>query len=216
LGINFLYNAIIKEKKAMKKFVKTGTKYEVDLSDEDTPVRVKVGGEIPKFVPNVNMSKWHDECWLNMNHPDVVGPEIEKFENERVELVVGNNTHRYSLVGGTMVYEIVFAQRPVLSRVQFNLNFPDGLMFWYQPPLTQEEIDEGAERPENVVGSYAVYWKKRNNQYKTGKFCHIFRPRLIDIWGEWTWAEVEVKGKVLIFKMDSNWLDSAHYPVTLG
>lgn len=35
--------------------------------------------------------------------------------------------------------------------------------FFYQPPLTEEEIKEGAERPENVVGSYAVYHKTLKN-----------------------------------------------------
>ena len=200
----------------MKEFAKEGTRYDVDLSDEDTPVHVKVGGDIPKFVPNINMSKWHDEAWLNMNHPDPVGPEVEKFEDDRVELAVGNNTHRYSLVGGGLSYEVIFTQRPVSNEVRFNMLFPEGLMFWYQPPLTQEEIDEGAERPENVVGSYAVYWKKRDNKYKTGKFCHIFRPRLVDAWGEWIWGEVEVLERRLIFKMDAEWLDNAHYPVVLG
>ena len=36
--------------------------------------------------------------------------------------------------------------------------------WFYQPPLTPEEIAEGAERPENVVGSYAIYHKTLANQ----------------------------------------------------
>ena len=34
----------------------------------------------------------------------------------------------------------------------------------YQPPLTPEEIAEGAQRPENVVGSYAVYHETLANR----------------------------------------------------
>jgi len=38
----------------------------------------------------------------------------------------------------------------------------------------------------------------------------------MDEWGEWIWAEIEVEEKKLKFKMDSDWLDNVHYPVTLG
>jgi len=196
--------------------IKDKAEYDLEINE----CKLKLGGKDErtdgKFVPNMNMSRWSDEVWFNMNHPDIVDTEVEKFKDDKIELIVGDNTHVYSIIGGTLAYKLVLAQRPPSDEVEFNIDFPDGLMFWFQPPLTQKEIDEGAVRPENVVGSYAVYWKKRDNKYKTGKFCHIFRPRLVDEWGEWIWAELEVESKKMKFKMDSDWLDNAHYPVTLG
>ncbi len=198
------------------KRIKDKTEYEIEHKECKLKIGEKDEKTGGKFVPNLNMSRWNDEAWFNMNHPDIVDTEVEIFKDDKIELTVRNNTHRYSVVGDTLAYELVLAQRPALNQVEFKIDFPEGLMFWYQPLLTQKEIDEGCERPENVVGSYAVYWKKKNNKYKTGKFCHIFRPRLIDEWGEWIWAEVEVKGKKMFFKMNSEWLNNAHYPVTLG
>jgi len=196
--------------------VKDKAEYEIELKE----CKLKIGGRDEttkgKFVPNLNMSRWSDECWFNMNHPDIVGAEVEIFEDDKIKLIIGDNIHVYSVISGTMAYELIMAQRPPKNDIEFKIDFPEGLMFWLQPPLTQKEIDDGCERPENVEGSYAVYWKKRDNKYKTGKFCHIFRPRLVDEWGEWIWAEVEVKNKKLTFKMNSEWLDNAHYPVTLG
>jgi len=196
--------------------IKDKAEYEIELQE----CKLKIGGKDEatdgKFVPNINMSRWSDEAWFNMNHPDIVGAEVETFEDDKIKLTIGNNTHVYSVVNNTMAYKLIMTERPSKDEIEFKIDFSGGLRFWYQSPLTQEEIDQECVRPENVVGSYAVYWKKRNNKYKTGKFCHIFRPQLIDEWGERIWAEVEVKGKKLFFKMDGAWLDSAHYPVTLG
>ena len=198
------------------KKVKDKAEYELELKE----CELKIGGKDEKtdgkFVPNVNMSRWNDECWFNMNQVDVVDKEVEKFKDDKIELTIGNNTHVYSIVGDTLACELVLAQRPPLDEVEFKIDFPEGLMFWRQPPLTQEEINQGCIRPENVKGSYAVYWKKRNNKYKTGKFCHIYRPRLVDDWGDWVWAVVDIQSKRMFFKMDGEWLDNAHYPVTLG
>ena len=74
----------------------------------------------------------------------------------------------------------------------------EGLVFYYQPPLTPEEIETGAHQPENVVGSYAVYHATRGNlhasaeeaaRYKTGKAYHIFRPLVKDAAGNETWGD---------------------------
>jgi len=190
---------------------KDKTEYNVNLQE----CRIKIGGKTEKFVPNINASKWNDEAWLNINHPDVVQSEKEEFGDDKIKLKIGKKTHRYYVKDGKLEYEIEFESRPDKNTIALDLDFPDGLMFWYQSELTQEEIDGRCERPENVVGSYAVYWKKRNNKYKTGKFCHIYRPKLIDADGNWIWVDIEVKNKKLVFYFDEIWLDNAKYPVVL-
>jgi len=195
------------------KIVKVKDKHEYDLKLKEC--RIKIGGKSGKFVPNINMSRWYDEAWLNMNASDtVVVDEVEEFDGDKLEIKVGSVNHKYSIgIEGFLNYEIIFEERPGQDKVEFKMDFTDGLNFWYQPPLTQQEIDGGCERPENVVGSYAVYWKKKNNQYKTGKFCHIYRPRLFDVDGNWKWIELKFENKKLTYIMDKDWLDNAAYPV---
>jgi hypothetical protein len=199
-----------------------------ELNSQDT--FVKIGGAMPdKFVPNINASKWNDECWLNINHPDSVIDEIEEFILDKVSLRIGNNTHRcYALENGDLEYEIEYASRPDYDVEIFDLTFPDGLNFTKQLPLEYEwardnmglslsEYLTRVNRPDNIINSYAVYWEKQDNQYKTGKFCHIYRAELIDADGDRSWCDMNIDPitKKMQIIMDGIWLDSANYPVIL-
>jgi hypothetical protein len=102
----------------------------------------------------------------------------------------------------------------------------DGLDFFYQPDLTEEEKNDGAYRPENIIGSYAVYKKDAKiihentvdaEKYKAGKVMHIYRPKIIDaknnsIWGT---LNVNINSKTLTVTVDKQWLKSASYPVVV-
>ena len=68
----------------------------------------------------------------------------------------------------------------------------------------------------NVVGSYAVYHEtNRNNNYKTGKVFHIYRPQVKDSKGNTIWGELSIVGNVLSVTVDQTWLDKANYPVVI-
>ena len=211
----------------MEKIIsKEPTIYELNTKD----AVVQIGGSMPdKFVPNINASKWDDECWLNINHPDSVTSETEEFVADKVSLKVGNNTHRcYALENGDLEYEIEYESRPAYDVETFDLSFPDGLVFdkqltlqedWGADGLGQslEEYLTDRHRPANVINSYAIYWQKKNNQYMSGKFCHIYRAELIDANGQRSWCDMDIdpvtkKMKVI---MDGEWLDNAAYPVIL-
>ena len=118
-----------------------------------------------------------------------------------------------------------------------------GLDFFYQPPLTQEyqngyseefqkEIAvsetqvkdlEGnvlVERPENVVGSYAVYHQTKGGMndingkdYKTGKAFHIFRPKIIDAEGKETWGNLHIENGIYSEEIPQDFLNKAVYPI---
>lgn len=120
-------------------------------------------------------------------------------------------------------FEIVLRERPVSNVVEMAIE-TEGLKFYYQPELTQAEIDEGATRPENVVGSYAVYHATCGNmhkgqataqKYQTGKAFHIYRPKVVDANGDWIWGELSIDSEagILSITVDQQWLDSAVYPV---
>jgi hypothetical protein len=116
--------------------------------------------------------------------------------------------------------EIHLKEKPTTNRFGFTIQ-TKGLNFYYQPALTKEEIKEGASQPENVIGSYAVYHAtKRDNrvggkEYKTGKFCHIYRPHITDADGNETWGELELdeEAGVLTVVVPQAFLNRASYPV---
>src|SRR5262249_44580088 len=117
------------------------------------------------------------------------------------------------------------------------------LDFFYQPSLKKETtVEEGLtctdtqcvdkdgniaiERPENVVGSYAAYYKDGlsgdfskigGKNYKTGKAFHIFRPRITDSASSTTWGELSIdpaQGKLTV-TVPQDFLDKATYPIVV-
>jgi hypothetical protein len=213
-------------------FIKTGTEYDIELAKNDTPCKIKVGGKTKKFVPNINFSKWDDICWMNVNHPDVVKNETTIEEGNKVSLTIGDTRHRYYENRGYLEYDIGWASKPQVNRIDLPLLFPEGLTFHKQPTLkdefekypnehaTFEEFLLHTHRPDNVVGSYAVYWKDswsntRGQDFRTGKFGHIYRPLVSDANGNTTWAELEVVDNILGITVDQTWLNTAQYPVII-
>jgi hypothetical protein len=115
-----------------------------------------------------------------------------------------------------------FYKKPKNNFYTFNLEGWENFDFFYQPELTQEEIDEGHIRPDNVVGSYAVYHKtKRNHEmgktdYKTGKFCHIYRPCAVDNNADFAWTELKIDNGVYTVTIPQDFIDKAEYPVIIN
>ncbi|HDZ54085.1 MAG TPA: hypothetical protein ENH66_00005, partial [Candidatus Nealsonbacteria bacterium] len=79
-------------------------------------------------------------------------------------------------------------------------------------------------RPENVVGSYAVYHDTKQpiyasqeeaDKYKTGIAFHIYRPMVIDNLGAQIWADLDIDemSEELTITVDQGWLNAATYPV---
>jgi len=135
---------------------------------------------------------------------------------------------------GGLELEFVLSAKP--NRNTIDIPFlRENIVLYYQPPLTEEfnkadcevwtetrvKTKDGQEflRPENIVGSYAVYHaSKKGNNYKTGKICHIFRPKLIDADGKTVWADFNRDANetnVLIITLPQTFLNSAKYPVTV-
>jgi len=90
-----------------------------------------------------------------------------------------------------------------------------GLEFYYQP----KQREENAYRPPWVEGSYAVYHaSKSNNQYKTGKAFHIFRPWAVDATGKKVWCsfnpEWDGVGNLNI-TVPQDFIDNAVYPIII-
>ncbi len=205
------------------------TEYDAIVNTADVRTDITIGGETEKFVPNINASKWDDECWLNINHPDVVNSETETFVDDKIEIEIGNNIHRYYVKpNGRLEYEIVLKAKPVSNKIELDLDFPDGLSFIFQGTSadeyvkdsmgfnTFEEFESGITRPDNTVNSYIMMWKKSNNQYKTGIFGCIYRLKATDTNKNELWLNQDITGKKWTIEIDQAWLNNATYPVTIG
>jgi len=120
-------------------------------------------------------------------------------------------------------FNIILKKKPLSNKIVLNIE-TQGLKFYYQPALTDEEIRRGFCRPDNVVGSYAVYHqtqdkllktKAEGEKYKTGKAFHIFRPKIVDSEGNWVWGElsIDIKAGTLTVTIPQVFLDTAVYPI---
>jgi hypothetical protein len=120
---------------------------------------------------------------------------------------------------GGFEIEVVLNEKPDTNVFDFKIEGAEDLDFFYQPALTQEEIDGGASRPENVVGSYAVYHNEKKDHriggtdYATGKAYHIYRPRVIDAGGVEQWAALSYENGTLSITVPQTFLDDAAYPL---
>lgn len=101
------------------------------------------------------------------------------------------------------------------------LELPKGTQLHYQPALTPEEIEQGCERPDWCVGSYAVY------DAAGCKIGHIPRPHAVTHDGRRRWFDLKAAARPYGFDLtiagDADWLKGlpkSAYPVlvdpTLG
>lgn len=192
--------------------------YEYTMLSGDT---VEVGDSTTStFKPHIKYNRWNGECWMTLEIPNVVFPSVSPTDDNVVRgtSAVANILFYTFLSGaeyGNFETQLNLKAKPLRSYVLFNLK-SEGLDFHYQPELTQEEIDAGFKRPENVVGSYAVYHSsKQNNEYKTGKAFHIYRPLLIDSEGWKVWADLVINEEMgwLAVYIPIDFFENAVYPI---
>lgn len=168
----------------------------------DTEFEVEAGdAEQLDFYPQIKLKRWLNEFNFSIRPilPDYTVDELRTI-NGMVYARIGqvafgfwvgtDETEDGAQQTRGVRFEIVLLSAPGRNYLDFSVN-RKGVVLWHQPPLTQAEIDAGFIRPVNVVNSIAIYCSKKHNQYKTGKLCHLYRPRLIDAndnrgWGDWS------------------------------
>lgn len=175
------------------------------------------------FYPQLKIKHWDNECNFSVRlNEDIQGATV-KDKNNIIEWKKGIKTARLyekPEIGedGGFEFEVEFSEKPSTNIVEYTLNTKD-LDFFYQPELTQSQIDQGAQRPEDVVGSYAVYHKtKKHNieggkDYRSGKAFHIYRPFAIDNNGNRVWCHLNIENDLMTITIPQNFLDTAVYPV---
>lgn len=199
------------------------TTYEVEMLSGD---KVEIGDrEDVAFKPHIKLNRWGGECFVKMGLPTTIKttPVVKngkiKWRGQKVEAQIYPLEPTDVNELGGFEFEIILKEKPSSNQIVLNIQ-AQGLRFSYQPPLTQEEIDEGSSRPDNVVGSYAVYHaKKKGNQYMTGKAFHIYRPQAEDSIGNKAWCELYIDEyidpKNMTITVPQQFLNEAVYPVTI-
>lgn len=213
--------------KYMDKLNSTTYKEDVKLDPKDR-IEVEVGdSKQVDFKPQVKIMRWDNEVNFSMRAEEKEGAEVVEEEGKIKYITPEYEVHQYSKPeageDGGFEFEWVLPKKPASNVLTATIQ-TKGLNFFYQPALTQEEIDEGASRPENVVGSYAVYHKTKGGmndaagmEYKVGKAFHIYRPKAIDAKGTEVWGELNIdeQNGLLKVTIDKDFLDNAVYPVTV-
>ena len=180
------------------------------------------------FKPQIKIKRWDNEVNFSARLIDneIEEPVISSDDEKIIWSKSKKDINFYDLPvsdeypEGGYEFEIILKEKPDTNKIEFTIQ-NKGLEFFYQPALTQEEIDNGINRPENVVGSYAVYYKDcpanyvGGKLYRCGKAFHIYRPRIEDAEGNRTWGELNIdeeKG-ILSVTIPQEFLDNAIYPV---
>lgn len=207
-------------------YFETPQKYEIAMV-QTLPDSGEAKVEISKTEPAITLSKWNGEAGMTVKYPKIKKSGSRKFLTDVVEWKgAKEELHAYPIAAkagmedGGFEIEVVLNAKPATNRFDFTIEGADELDFFYQPALTQEEIDEGAFRPDNVIGSYAVYHKTKKNHrvgstnYATGKAYHIYRPQICDANSVCAWMTLSYDGiGTLSFIAPQEFLDTATYPV---
>lgn len=187
---------------------------------EETPIdRVEIikGERVEaKQIGNVveTTLPWKGERGLKVKY-DMGEPSIqEKLTDKRDKRV------HFETNGNNVEYGLILEKRPKTNTFCYEVENAEQYDWFKQLPLTQEEIDEGDFRPDNIINSYAVYHKVLKNHelgktnYETGKAFHRYRPQAIDANGNTSWGDSNFNGQICD-TFDDTWLKNATYPVKI-
>lgn len=165
------------------------------------------------------------------------------YDTPKVEYNLYNIASSSAIPEGAFEYEVILKEKPITNVVEFNIQ-TNGLSFYLQRPYTEEyrsgyseefkrdivvsatqvkdlKGDVLRERPENVIGSYAVYSSEEKvnyvggKEYKVGKVGHIYRPKIFDSTGKSVWGDlkIDVQKGILSVTIPQEFIDTAAYPI---
>ena len=197
---------------------------------DQNAIQTEVGDKSKEeFEPSLTLRKWDDEVSFKIkaNLQGVAKKDRTlHLEDKKIKLKTPKKEYHFYSVPATedmpesYEFEIILLEKPDSNVISLDVELK-GMECYYQPELTQEEIDEGSFRPENVIGSYACYHSTKAGNYEAmggknymaGKAFHIYRPQMEDSNGVKTWGILEIKGNKLTVEIPQAFLDTASYPV---
>lgn len=161
---------------------------------------------------------WKDQTGIKVSY-DMGEPTLaEKLKDKRKKQVITETVTDFE--GGFKV-DILLNEEPDTNVFCYAIEGAENYDFFFQPPLTEQEKAEGASRPPEIEGSYAVYHKTLKNHvlgqenYATGKVMHIPRPQVWSMSDVDTkvWADMTYDNGSLCVTVPQDFLNGAKYPV---
>jgi len=199
---------------AVKFNEKTMPDKDIVVAEEMVKTR-QVGNVIETEMP------WKGEQGLKIKYDMGEPTAAEKLKDKRDKGII---TETVDFGDGGFKIDIILDKKPKTNEFCYTIDGYEDYDFFYQPELTQEDIDDGAIRPEEIVGSYAVYHKTLKNHligsinYKTGKVMHIPFPYIWEVDDENTRQRAEnltyTDGQLCVVAQQ-DFLDKANYPVRI-
>jgi hypothetical protein len=190
---------------------------------------VTVGDEREQaFKPHLLAGKWDDEYWFSLSWrmPPVISDQFNNT-NGLLELDTNRFTYRnYVLNDNVVEIEIELKQAPVSNQLVFDVEQSRGIGWHYQGAVTEEDglwDDEheawiAPNRPERVVGSYALYVEKdwtADQKYRSGKLAHLYSWEAVDADESRVVLPLvyDDVAETLTIAIPQDYLDKAVYPV---
>lgn len=193
---------------------------------DENAIQTEVGDKTKdEFEPSLTLRKWDDEVSFKVKaNLQGIAKKDRKLilEDNKIKLKTQKKEYHFYRIEKGYEFEIVLLEKPTSNVISLDIELK-GLDCFYQPELTQEEKDEGAFRPIEIIGSYACYHSTKQGDYSkmglknymAGKAFHIYRPRIIDNIGKEVWGElnIDVENKFLTVKIPQEFLNNAVYPI---
>lgn len=226
--------------------VDKGTTFEIGLtpSDPDRGVSKIIAD---KSQPKITLSKWNGLSQMGIQYTGLSSTGTKDPQADKIGWTDGSQTLQAYLVpadtqneDGSVEIEIVLQSEPVTNVFSFVVTGAATMDWLYQAPLDQEDNSgdtrvfsctpndcfrkDGstvAHRPDNVVGSYAVYSKVNKDHvaggvnFANGKLFHLYRPQAKDAKGTTVWGSLNYANGQLDMMFPQDYLDNAVYPVTI-
>lgn len=217
-----------------KKIDREKTYIACDINDDPKKIKIRVGGSDPhKFAPSINFSfqceSDSEKYFLNFADDlleiDTTGID-ENWAGDELVIYDGARGTKFKNTKNNIKLSALFKDKSRIKPVKYRIKKSPGISFHYQPQLTLEQIAAGFTRPDNVVGSYAIYCDKINRfktvdgdtivNYSTGKLGHIFAPYWKDAIGNKIKTSQQIKNNILeVDSPNKVWIDSAVLPIEL-
>lgn len=175
----------------------------IQVANEDIKIQ-QINDTVETIMP------WKGEKGLTIKY-DLGTPSLtEKFKDQRVKNIIAEKISNQDFK-----VDILLTEKPDTNVFCYTVEGYEDYDFFYQPPLTPQEIANGNYRAPEIEGSFAVYHKsKKGNQYQTGKVMHIPYPYVWEVGNESSKTRAEdftFSNGQLCVVVPQTFLDSADY-----
>jgi len=181
---------------------------------EETVTLKQVANVIEADMP------WKDQSGFKVKYDMGEPTAMERLLDKRDAGII---TETVDIADGGFKIDVILNSKPNTNQFCYTIEGAENYDFFYQPALTAEEITGGALRPEEIVGSYAVYHKTLKNHqigkenYATGKVMHIPFPYVWETDNPTTTRQraenLTYSNGSLCVTVQQEFLDKAKYPV---